>query len=164
MTDERGGFYSAEDADSEGEEGKFYTWTPEQVDQVLGEDDGRRYCDVYRFEAEGNFADEASGAPSGLNIPHRADDLPDQAVAACSWQGRQVFCDTKARPSLPVPATGPGFAPPCGTGSAATTCGTGSAAGVGAWAQPPYRAAISTAKSSLKQFISHPPLLIRTNA
>ncbi len=37
-----GGFYTAEDADSEGEEGKFYVWTPEELTQVLRED----ACDV----------------------------------------------------------------------------------------------------------------------
>ena len=42
MTDRRGGFHSSEDADSEGEEGKFYVWTPDEVKTVLG--DGTRAC------------------------------------------------------------------------------------------------------------------------
>lgn len=41
MTDETGGFYSAEDADSEGEEGKFYVWSKDEIFEVLGEDDGK---------------------------------------------------------------------------------------------------------------------------
>ncbi|HEU0174174.1 MAG TPA: thioredoxin domain-containing protein [Blastocatellia bacterium] len=49
MTDKGGGFYSTQDADSEGEEGKFFVWTPEEVTALLGEEDARlfnRYFDV----------------------------------------------------------------------------------------------------------------------
>ncbi len=55
MTDPEGGFYSAEDADSEGEEGKFYVWTPDEVKQVLGEDDGDLYCQAFDITEHGNF-------------------------------------------------------------------------------------------------------------
>ncbi|MFC1544107.1 thioredoxin domain-containing protein, partial [Gemmatimonadota bacterium] len=65
-----GGFSSAEDADSEGEEGRFYLWTSEQVREVLGEG-----ADVwlvrYGFRDEGNYLDEATGHRTGANIPHR---------------------------------------------------------------------------------------------
>jgi len=43
------------DADSEGEEGKYYVWTPEQVKAVLGEGDGERFCGAYGITEEGNF-------------------------------------------------------------------------------------------------------------
>ena len=55
MTDTTGGFYSAQDADSEGEEGKFFVWRPETVVEVLGKEDGdvvNRYFDV---TVDGNF-------------------------------------------------------------------------------------------------------------
>ena len=55
MTDERGGFYSATDADSEGEEGLFFLWRPKQVVEVLGEEDGGLFCRVYDIHAGGNF-------------------------------------------------------------------------------------------------------------
>ncbi|GAB7056049.1 MULTISPECIES: thioredoxin domain-containing protein [unclassified Paenibacillus] len=55
MTDPQGGFYSAEDADSEGEEGKFYVWSPQEVKQVLGEEEGELYCEVYDITEDGNF-------------------------------------------------------------------------------------------------------------
>ncbi|HZG85375.1 thioredoxin domain-containing protein [Paenibacillus sp.] len=55
MTEPNGGFHSAEDADSEGEEGKFYVWTPSEVRAVLGEEDGDWFCGVYGIEEGGNF-------------------------------------------------------------------------------------------------------------
>jgi uncharacterized protein YyaL (SSP411 family) len=55
MTDPEGGFYSAEDADSEGEEGKFYVWTPEEIQDVLGEADGELFAECYGVTPEGNF-------------------------------------------------------------------------------------------------------------
>jgi uncharacterized protein YyaL (SSP411 family) len=55
MTDEGGGFYSALDADSEGHEGKFYVWTPDEVIAVLGKEDGRRFNQVYDITPAGNF-------------------------------------------------------------------------------------------------------------
>jgi uncharacterized protein YyaL (SSP411 family) len=55
MTDPRGGFYSAEDADSEGEEGKFYVWTLAVVEAVLGHDRAAAFGKVYDVSAAGNF-------------------------------------------------------------------------------------------------------------
>jgi hypothetical protein len=47
MTGPEGGFYSAQDADSEGEEGKFFVWTPEEVKEVLGERDAALFNAFY---------------------------------------------------------------------------------------------------------------------
>lgn len=55
MTSPEGGFYSAEDADSEGEEGKFYVWSPEEIKAVLGEQDGKVFCRLYNITPGGNF-------------------------------------------------------------------------------------------------------------
>ena len=55
MTDPSGGFHSTEDADSEGEEGKFYVWSLAEVEQVLGPQDAERFCYVYDVTQEGNF-------------------------------------------------------------------------------------------------------------
>lgn len=67
MTDPLGGFYSAEDADSEGEEGKFYVWTPDEVRAVLGEERGRRYCHTYDITDRGNF--EGRSIPNLIRHP-----------------------------------------------------------------------------------------------
>ena len=55
MLSEKGGFYSSLDADSEGTEGKCYVWSPEQVNDVLGPQDGARFCDAYDISQAGNF-------------------------------------------------------------------------------------------------------------
>jgi uncharacterized protein len=55
MTDRSGGFYSSEDADSEGVEGKFYVWTRAEVLNVLGADDGEVFCEFFDVTEEGNF-------------------------------------------------------------------------------------------------------------
>jgi len=55
MTSQEGGFYSAEDADSEGEEGKFYLWVPEEIKGILGEEEGEYYCRLFGITQEGNF-------------------------------------------------------------------------------------------------------------
>lgn len=55
MTDPQGGFYSAEDADSEGVEGLFYLWTPDQIKSVLGQELGDLFCRFYDVHAAGNF-------------------------------------------------------------------------------------------------------------
>lgn len=51
----KGGFYSAEDADSEGVEGKFYLWTKNEIIDILGEEEGEFYCKIYDITSKGNF-------------------------------------------------------------------------------------------------------------
>ncbi|MCH7908345.1 MAG: thioredoxin domain-containing protein [Candidatus Hydrogenedentes bacterium] len=69
MTDERGGFHSAEDADSEGEEGKFYLWTYEEIFSLLDPNAAKLFCAYYNVKKNGNFS---SREPyhRGLNILH----------------------------------------------------------------------------------------------
>lgn len=54
MTHSNGGFYSAEDADSDGREGYYYTWTPDEIFEVLGED-AKLFCDFYNVKSQGDF-------------------------------------------------------------------------------------------------------------
>jgi uncharacterized protein YyaL (SSP411 family) len=55
MTNPGGGFYSTEDADSEGHEGLFYTWTPDEIEAVLGDERGATFGRVYDVSDDGNF-------------------------------------------------------------------------------------------------------------
>jgi hypothetical protein len=70
MTAEEGAFYSAEDADSEGEEGKFYVWSTEEFRHVLGDQTANRWETILRLSPEGNFTDEATRQKTGANILH----------------------------------------------------------------------------------------------
>jgi hypothetical protein len=63
MTSPEGGFYSSLDADSEREEGKFYVWTPEEVEAVLGRQEAALLCGVYGIVPGGNYE-------GGRSIPH----------------------------------------------------------------------------------------------
>jgi hypothetical protein len=80
MTDAKGGFYSAEDADSEGEEGKFYVWTKEEILEVLGEEDGELFSKAYGVRDEGNYLEEATRVRTGSNILHLAAPLAETAA------------------------------------------------------------------------------------
>ncbi|QDU93592.1 thioredoxin domain-containing protein [Lignipirellula cremea] len=77
MTDENGGFHSTEDADSEGEEGKFYVWTPDEIHQLLGPEAGARFCRVYDVTDRGNFEGK-----NILNLPQTIEEV----AAAESWE------------------------------------------------------------------------------
>ncbi len=69
MTAPEGGFFSAEDADSEGVEGKFYLWTEKEIREVLkGEAD--LIIQVFNVEEGGNFSEEATGEKTEGNILH----------------------------------------------------------------------------------------------
>jgi uncharacterized protein len=71
MTSEGGGFYSAEDADSEGVEGRFYVWTPEELVAALGTDEANLAARYWDVTERGNFEDK-----NILHVPH-----PPEAVA-----------------------------------------------------------------------------------
>jgi uncharacterized protein len=60
MKSPEGGFYSTQDADSEGEEGKFYVWTKDEIKEVLGKGKGTPFCAYYGVAQQGNFEGGAS--------------------------------------------------------------------------------------------------------
>ncbi len=82
LTSPEGGFYSAEDADSEGEEGRFYVWTTQEIKTVLGPELGELFCRFYNITPTGNFE-------SGLSIPHET--TPVKAFAEQEGIGLTEF-------------------------------------------------------------------------
>lgn len=88
MTDEAGGIHSTEDADSEGEEGKFYVWTPAEIKQVLGAEAGERFCYVYDVSEAGNF----EHGQSILNLPKTV----GQCAAIKGWKVDELVAELAA--------------------------------------------------------------------
>lgn len=76
MTDPSGGFFSTLDADSEGEEGKYYVWTVKEVEAVLGPEEAKLFNAAYDITPVGNFEIEAH---PGRNIPNLPRKLADVA-------------------------------------------------------------------------------------
>jgi uncharacterized protein YyaL (SSP411 family) len=68
-----GGFYSTQDADSEGEEGKFYLWTPAEVKAALGDEDGALFCAFYDVTEAGNFEQK-----NILHVDHSLTEVAEQ--------------------------------------------------------------------------------------
>src|SRR5438105_2367796 len=87
MTSPEGGFYSTLDADSEGEEGKFYVWTRVEVMQILGEEEGRIFCALYDLSDRGNWEGH-----NILNVPR-----DPESVAADLGITLEQLADVAAR-------------------------------------------------------------------
>jgi len=79
MTSHEGGFYTALDADSEGEEGKFYLWSQDEIESVLTEEDTELACKVFNIRMGGNFTDEGTRKRIGKNILHMERTVPEIA-------------------------------------------------------------------------------------
>lgn len=79
MTSREGAFYSAEDADSEGEEGKFYVWTIDEVKKVLSYEEADLAVRLFNITTNGNFTDEVAGRKTGHNILHQTQCIDELA-------------------------------------------------------------------------------------
>ncbi|MCX6029920.1 MAG: thioredoxin domain-containing protein [Chloroflexi bacterium] len=110
MTSPEGGFYSTQDADSEGVEGKFFLWTQPEVVELLGDDDGPLFAAYFDVTLAGNFHE--AGQPmkkpgtAGHAILHVPDDLEDAAqkldvsverLAAVIARGRKALFEARER-------------------------------------------------------------------
>ena len=106
MRDPGGGFYSAEDADSEGIEGKYYLWKEKEIKEVLG-DDAPVFIRAYHVKPEGNFFSQETGQRTGENILHlsfppgKETSLPlvpeDELAATLSVRREHLFAIRKNR-------------------------------------------------------------------
>lgn len=80
MADPGGAFYSAEDADSEGEEGKYYLWSEEELRGLLSHADANLIMEAYSVSRDGNYDEMPGGRRTGLNILHLTRALPQFAT------------------------------------------------------------------------------------
>ena len=104
MTSPEGGFYSAQDADSEGEEGKFFVWTPDEIATVVGADDARLVDAYYGVTAGGNFegADDPAPGPPGRRRG-AAPGVSRQSRWRRPWRGR-ARCSSRRASGASSPA------------------------------------------------------------
>ena len=90
MTGNAGEFYSAQDADSEGEEGKFYVWDYEEICKILGSEKGKPFCRHFGVTEQGNF--------EGRNIPNL---LNENEISDAFENERKILYDyRKTRTNL----------------------------------------------------------------
>lgn len=99
MGHDNGGFYSSLDADSEGEEGKFYVWTRAEIDSILKEK-SERFCEYYNITEDGNFEDNTNI----LNITNyserlkkRSDEGPEKFESSLSMLREKLLAERSGR-------------------------------------------------------------------
>ncbi|HEY9282729.1 MAG TPA: thioredoxin domain-containing protein [Pyrinomonadaceae bacterium] len=96
MTDAEGGFYSTQDADSEGVEGKFFVWTVTEIEELLGREGARVFNAYYDVTGGGNFEGR-----NILNVPRAAEDVAKELdigveeLRAAVGRGRRVLFDAR---------------------------------------------------------------------
>ena len=78
LTNPEGGFFSAEDADSEGEEGKFYLWELDELEKILNQDELKFLIENFNIKKDGNYIDELKHSRTGKNIFHLTSELDDE--------------------------------------------------------------------------------------
>ncbi len=97
LTSKEGAFYSAEDADSEGEEGKFYIWSTDEARELLNADQYAFFSKNFHLEDEGNFEDEATRQKNGMNIPHLKEEISNTSNTEWDSIRKTLFEERKKR-------------------------------------------------------------------
>jgi uncharacterized protein YyaL (SSP411 family) len=103
MTSLEGGFFSAEDADTPEGEGYYYTWTPAEVTQALGKEDGEIFCEYYGVSPEGNF----EGGRSILSVATTSEKaaaklgLTAEQVDKALERGRRALLEARRKRNRP---------------------------------------------------------------
>ncbi|MFQ3580695.1 MAG: thioredoxin domain-containing protein [Chloracidobacterium sp.] len=100
MTAPDGGFYATQDADSEGEEGKFFVWTPAEISTLLGKEDAALVCRYFDVTDEGNF--EGTGrtvlsTPLSIEALARLKNLPPEALEAVLARAKAILFEARER-------------------------------------------------------------------
>ena len=102
MRHPQGGFFSARDADSEGEEGLFYVWTPEEVGGVLGPEDAELFGRAYDVTPSGNFEGRSIlHLPRGLHEVAAADGMDEEELRGRLAEARRALLDARSRREPP---------------------------------------------------------------
>jgi uncharacterized protein YyaL (SSP411 family) len=98
MTSPEGGFYSAQDADSEGEEGKFFAWKPHEIKATLGEEDGELFCQYFGVTDAGNFEGQnVLSVPRDVDVVAHLANVPMERLEAAITRGRHRLLAARER-------------------------------------------------------------------
>ncbi|MEK6283498.1 MAG: thioredoxin domain-containing protein [Acidobacteriota bacterium] len=103
MTDAAGGFYSTQDADSEGVEGKFFVWTLGEINDLLGETDAALFAAYYNVTQNGNFEGEnILNVTRGLAEVARAQDVTIEQLSDVLDRGRRILFEAREQRIKPA--------------------------------------------------------------
>lgn len=92
MTDSSGGFYSTQDADSEGVEGKFFVWSKSEIEELLGKDDGALFAAYYNVTEGGNFEGEnILNLTSDLEAVAKSQNVAVEKLEQVIARGREIL-------------------------------------------------------------------------
>ena len=98
MTSPEGGFYSTEDADSEGHEGKYYLWTPKEIEAILGEADAELFCTYYGVSPDGNFEGQnILNVPRSESLVARLCHVSEERLWQAIDRGRQLLFESREK-------------------------------------------------------------------
>lgn len=100
MKSPENGFYSAENAESEGIEGKFYLWTSDEIDHILTDKENKIFKMAYGIKDEGNYLEEATGRSNGTNILYMERPIQEIASELEMWPEEAEQILEKARKKL----------------------------------------------------------------
>lgn len=103
MTHGPGGFFSAEDADSEGYEGWFYTWPFEEVQKILGKQESDLFCDYYQITREGNFEERnILHTPVPLEEFAEKHKIPEHALLSLFMEQKELLWKEREKRAHPL--------------------------------------------------------------
>lgn len=103
MTSPEGGFYSTQDADSEGEEGKFYTWEKREVEDLLGGEDAELFCRYYGITDSGHLEGRnILHVPRPASLTARLNNLPEPELLSRVERGRRILLAVREKRVRPM--------------------------------------------------------------
>jgi uncharacterized protein len=98
MISPEGGFYSSQDADSEGEEGEFFLWTVKEVDSILGEDEAELFCRYFGISSEGNFEGKnILSVPRPAGLIAQLSGVDEERLSEIILRGRNLLFESREK-------------------------------------------------------------------
>ena len=98
MTSPEGGFYSTQDADSEGHEGRFFIWTPREIEAILGAADAALFCRCFDVTEQGNFEGRnILNLPRSVSLVARLNHVPENELLEILARGRRLLFEGREK-------------------------------------------------------------------